>query len=169
MYGSTIKQLRNKTMTDTNKTLFVSQLEVLAITMEESKPSTFDMGTYYKAKDDGCGYVACVCGEQAVSGRLEFFPIAESKTKLDGAGYINWLAGFIDEDLKEACIIDTGNKHLASSITIVNTDCRRENADRSELLTANQLKHPHLNTNSSPKQAASYIRMLISILTNDRL
>jgi hypothetical protein len=151
-------------MTDINKRLFVRQLEALAMTMEEhTKPYSFDMDTYYRISVfNTCGYVACICGEQAISGRLEFFPIAEDRAKSDKE--VAYIAGSIDDELMVTCLKATNNRSLAHSITAISMEGRKRDAITSNLLTHDQLQHTHLNTDSNPKQAASYIRMLIDIL-----
>jgi hypothetical protein len=147
------------------KKLFISQLEALATTLEETKAINFSMSYYYSTFLNKCGYTACVCGEQALSGRLEFFPIADSlKLKSPTMSFIiPNVAGYIDEDLRAACHTATGYSSLAKSVTMVGAETRKKKA--SEYLTDEQLQHPHLTTESSPEHAASYIRMLIRVLT----
>jgi hypothetical protein len=149
-------------------TLFISQLEALDTTLEATKPANFNMDYYHKASlSTECGYVACVCGEQALSDRLKFFPIAHSLTESDTSFIVAHVAGYIDEDLQAACYTATGHTSLAESVTMVSDVIRKKKAEASEYLTFEQLQHPHLNSDSSPKHAASYIRMLIKVLTNE--
>lgn len=152
---------RNITM----KSLFISQLEALGATLEATKPTSFDMGTYYKASESySCGYAACVCGEQAMSGRLESFPLAKARAGIiQDTTFVSHTAGHIDEDLRAACHIATGDNNLAESVTAVSSACRRGAA--AGKLTYEQMQHPHLNSNSSPEHAVSYINMLIRVLT----
>jgi hypothetical protein len=146
--------------------LFITQLEALAVTMEESIPNNFDMGTYYRKFGD-CGYVACICGEQVISGRLESFPLSSIKAEYVGKEHIPYISGFIDDDLRNACIKATGSNYLANSVTMAGINARSYEAALSTVFTPEQLQHQHLNTKSSPKIAASYIRMLIAILTKE--
>jgi hypothetical protein len=145
--------------------LFISQLLALAKTMSKVDEDSFNMFTYYRGSSiNTCGYVACVCSHQAVSRDLKLFPKSDTALSLGTLKGI-YLANYIDEDIREACIVHTGSSYLAKSVT---SSCDRKLfAHSSNLLTPNQLEHPHLNSESSPKLAARYIRMLVKVLTNE--
>jgi hypothetical protein len=147
-----------------SKLLFKNQLLALAFTMDKTDEISFGMGWYYRISDRrSCGYVACICGEQSLSGRLEFFTAAKTDAK------IGTTAGSIDKDLKNSCKKFLGEPYLASSITGPGAKGRYTSARSSKklALTPKQLLHPHLHTKSNPKNAASYIRMLLKILYSE--
>jgi hypothetical protein len=139
--------------------LFADQLKTLIATLEavEEKKS-FDMTDwhYLQARDVvDCGYVACICGHQAVVEDSEFFPIDVYDNFSDKAGAIG-------DSLTDACRDIFGNDFLASAIYEGEEDNRVNAAYMSCLFTDTQLKHPHL-TKEYPtiKQAISFIKLAL--------
>jgi len=107
-------------------TLFIKQCEALVLTLTEVKEiedARLDMGDWVDSFKDStvehfCNTVACVCGHQAMSNRLEHF-------KQGNAGmYTEQIAINISEDLRSASPEDD---KLAQSIFL---------ADRNERLWA---------------------------------
>ena len=154
-----------------NQPLFIKQLLALAETMEGADIESFNMRIYYKP--DICGYSACICGEQALSGRLEHFPTAVQTIigcgKAEDDFSLNFIAGDIAIDLDIAILksffrVAAGRGSLATSVIGPDTAIRFRSIKLTNLLTEEQLKHPHLTTMSSPALAADYIRMLINVL-----
>tara|TARA_R110000851_G_scaffold39244_2_gene99951 strand:- start:993 stop:1565 length:573 start_codon:yes stop_codon:yes gene_type:complete len=154
-----------------NQPLFIKQLLALAETMDGADIESFDMRLYYKP--DICGYSACICGEQAVSGRLEHFPLAAQTIIGHGEAANDFSLKLIASDiasdldisiLKSFFKIAAGRGSLAASIIGPDTAIRFRSIKLTNLLTEEQLKHPHLTTISSPALSADYIRMLINVL-----
>jgi hypothetical protein len=155
------------------KSLFINQLEALVNTLELANPASFNMSTYCRVKAS-CGYAACVCGEHAMSGKLDYFPLAKDRAvsinddmflskKAKYVDMTNVLAGYIDQDLRASCLIATGHRGLAQSVSADSLKLRRRGATAGNL-TSEQMGHPHLNSKSTSEHAVSYIRMLIEIL-----
>lgn len=152
--------------------LFKRQIEEIVKTLKlvrdsnEDSERSFNMGYWHTSTTwmesqtldviTECGYVACICGHQAVRGDLSMF----SNNKTD----YRHLAEGISEDLDESCRIIYDDNSLALSIYDDSTSCRRNNAEWTGLLTDEQMEHPHLTTDSSLEYAISYLEMIIEIL-----
>jgi hypothetical protein len=140
--------------------LFVEQLKALKTTMSSVAPEHFDMENWV------CGTVACVCGHQAMSGDLTHFTRAEEHYK-DGHDATD-TADSLSSDLDESCIDIFGTTNLSESIWQIIPKFRKAEAKSSKMLTEEQLKHPHLTTDSSPEIAVSYIDMVLGVLDEKR-
>lgn len=148
-----------------NILLFKKQLEALAFTMNKADEVSFAMDKYYETTEKrSCGYVACICGEQALSGRLELFDQANSFNNEDNICDFISVACLIDDDFYNACKDATGNLCLAISVTSPSNKMRYVQAHSSKRFTHQQLKHPHLTTKSSPKHAVDYIMKVLNVL-----
>ena len=139
--------------------LFADQLKTLIATLEavEEKKS-FDMTTwhYQEARNVvDCGYVACICGHQAVAKDSSVFGPASSY------GFM-FRAQEIAESLDESCHGVFNNSYLSSSIYEGQDNDRMISAIRSHLFTDPQLNHPHLTKeNPTIKQAISFIKLAL--------
>jgi hypothetical protein len=140
--------------------LFVEQLKALRTTMSSVGPEKFDMDNWI-SEEHPCGTVACVCGHQAILGDLTHFECAKSESKKE----MYLVASKVSDDLDNACYSRFNNSFLSESVWQVSDCSRRYEAAWSKLLTEEQLKHPHLTTESSPEDVVSYIDMLIEILS----
>ena len=135
---------------------FISQLMVLAVTMDNTPESEFFMGSW-------CGTSYCICGNQAITNNLDLFPLAKS------ARLMVTKAMCVSDELNDACERLTDETKLSRSVYEAFSTTRHHMASSSGLLNKHQLRHPHLNGNSSPKMAADYIRMLIGILSKPEI
>jgi hypothetical protein len=139
--------------------LFADQLKTLIATLEAvQEKKSFDMKTWhYQAARNvvDCGYVACICGHQAVAKDSSVFEGASS------CGF-TFRAQEIAESLDESCHGVFKNSYLASSIYEGEEYNRVNAAYMSCLFTHAQLKHPHL-TKEKPtiKQAISFIKLAL--------
>ena len=138
--------------------LFADQLKTLIATLEavEEKKS-FDMTNwhYFTSIDVAdCGYVACICGHQAVSDKSDFFQVPDVHFKTR--------ARAISKQLNISCREIFGNDLLAYSIYDGSEYNRRDAAFGSKLFTYSQLNHPHLNKEKPTiKQAISFIKLAL--------
>ena len=134
--------------------LFVKQLKALKTTMSTVGPEQFDMGRWH------CNTVVCICGHQAVSGDLTYFPA--SRLESTNLELVYRKAYKIVEDLDNACKTIFGSDHLSRSVW---QPCARKWAAKHSLcLTQEQLNHPHLTTDSSPADVVDYIDMLLGVI-----
>jgi hypothetical protein len=146
--------------------LFADQLKTLIATLEavEEKKS-FDMTTwhYQEARNVvDCGYVACICGHQAVAKDSSVFENISSYNYMDRA---QGIASCLDDSCHDVFY----NSQLASSIYEGQDVERMLSARRSHLFTDTQLNHPHL-TKEHPtiKQAISFIKLALKKVENVR-
>jgi hypothetical protein len=147
-------------------TLFVKQLKALKTTMSSVAPKHFDMSKWY------CQSVGCLCGHQTVFGDLTHFPLVE--TMLENSLVreqpalekfsLNIAAVRLSQELCASCSNELGNSRAALSLYCSVIHDRMRHAIRSKLFTEEQLKHPHLNTVSSPQDVVSYIDMILGVL-----
>jgi hypothetical protein len=146
--------------------LLTGQLEALAVTMDTSAPCNFDMTWYYDSS--GCGYVACICGEHALNGDLKLFnrTLNILDDECSKSVIMGHRANNVAANLRMSSREVLNSNNLALSVISMTASIRKFNARQTDLLTTEQLKHPHINSKSSPEHAASYIRMLIEVLTN---
>jgi hypothetical protein len=144
--------------------------------MSRVKTERFDMAHWQ------CGTVACVCGHQAVSKDLTDFPraskvyaaqspslaltdtelLALTDTELLAVMEIDLTAARISQDLDYACKAMFKTDALSGSIW--GGGGRQRRAEDADILTQEQLKHPHLTTDSSPADVVSYIDMLLGVI-----
>jgi hypothetical protein len=148
--------------------LFVEQLKALKTTMSSVEPKHFDMSKWR------CGTVACICGHQTLFGDLTHFPATQSwvetsfmrenpdanESKINGASYS------ISRELSNSSHDALGDSMWAHSLYSATT-CDRYYFAKN-VLTEEQLKHPHLTTNSSPEDVVSYIDMILGVLNEKR-
>jgi hypothetical protein len=144
--------------------------------MSRVKTERFDMAHWQ------CGTVACVCGHQAVSKDLTDFPraskvyaaqspslaltdielLALTDTELLAVVEIDLTAARISQDLDYACRKALGSNALSRSIW--EGGGRQRIAEDANILTQEQLNHPHLTTDSSPADVVDYIDMLLGVI-----
>lgn len=129
---------------------------VLAVTMDKTPSSGFFMGSW-------CGTSCCICGNQAITNNLDLFPLAKS------ARLLVTKAMFVSDELNYACERLTNETKLSRSVYEAFSTARHNMASSSGLLNKHQLRHPHLNGNSSPKIATDYIRMIIGIVSKPEI
>jgi hypothetical protein len=145
-----------------NVNLFLKQCKALVFTLTEAKEienSRLDMSDWVKSFNSPlvkhfCNTVACVCGYQAISKRLEYF------IQTDEDMYPQQIAIRISLDLVNACPEDG---KLAHSIFVADRDKRLWAATGSGLFSKRELKNSnHLNKNEpSFDDAIEYINVCI--------
>ncbi|OFA33303.1 hypothetical protein BAE46_00915 [Glaciecola punicea] len=151
-------------------TLFIKQCEALVLTLTEAKEiedARLDMGNWVDSFKDPtvkhfCNTVACVCGYQAISNRLEHF-------KQGNAGmYTEQIAMRISNDLTGAC--PEGGK-LARSIFFADRDERLWAATDSGLFGECDLQDSnHLNEHEpSFDDAIEHIKVVITKVKEEYL
>jgi hypothetical protein len=139
--------------------IFENQLKTLIATLEAvEEKNSFDMTIWHHDEGGislGCGYVACICGHQAVAKESEDFENISSYNYMDRA---QGIASCLDD----SCHDVFHNSQLASSIYEGLDVDRMLSARRSHLFTDTQLNHPHL-TKEHPtiKQAISFIKLAL--------
>jgi hypothetical protein len=131
---------------------FISQLTVLAVTMDNTPESDFFMQSW-------CGTACCICGNQAITNNLDLFPLAKSARLMVSK------AMCVSDELNYACERLTDGHRLSRSVYEADSSTRYNMAATSGLLNSHQCEHPHLTGKSSPEIASDYIRMLISIVS----
>jgi hypothetical protein len=138
------------------KPTFISQLTALATTMDTTVEYEFDMYSY-------CKTACCICGHQVKTNKLDLFPLAKSSR------WPETKARVLLDDLNYACERLLGESYLSMSVHYSGSVSRRNKARLSNLLNNEQLMHEHLTGESSPKISADYMRMLIGILSKNKL
>ena len=151
-------------------TLFIKQCEALVLTLTEAKEiedARLDMGDWVDSFKDSavehfCNTVACVCGHQAMSNRLEHF-------KQGNAGmYTEQIAINISEDLLDAC---PRNGWLAESIFYAEANARLWACNQTCLFSKSELASlMHLNEHEpSFDEAIDYINIVITKVKEEYL
>jgi hypothetical protein len=144
--------------------LFSNQIKTLITTMYQIKqPDTFNMEVWYEPSnpDTECGYAACICGHQSLAPISGQFSI-ESQHSKNTLGKATQIAC----DLDESCRTDTYDDALAKSVYSGDIWERLRFARDSDEFTDDELKHPHLRTNSSPEHAISFMQLVLTKLEN---
>lgn len=160
--------------------LFIQQLEELAKTMSTAKEEFFNMASWYRSKVPAayynpCGYVACICGEQAIRGNLKLFPCAketkdskDSNSQPDLSRIACEVANDLDESYRQCyecapILARSVYSHSSSYRQGALSEARIKGIvpdDLYEILS----NHPHITTDSSPKHATSYLTLLVNYL-----
>ena len=151
---------------NTEKKAVLEQIDELIYTMEQVQitEGSIDMGSWIECGVDGshtinnetssitdnkvdhfCGAVACICGYQAISNRLEAFPSAH-KAAYEYHETKEQVSGVVSDSMDSEFAMLFGSKDLAKSIYITGTGDRRSEARSSGLFTETELASlDHLN------------------------
>lgn len=152
------------------KHLFIQQLEDIREVMLSKADHVLQMDTWFDDElNEGepntldCGYAACVCGEMAVGGELDNFPLASG----EGGSFFD-RAAVLSEDLDDACADLTGEDYNATSLYSYDSELRKDYADETQLFTTKELDSlAHLNKKHPTAQdVADYLEVLIAKLVD---
>jgi hypothetical protein len=142
--------------------LFSEQIKELITTMLKVAPSSLNMREWfeYKVEESKCGYVACICGQQATMIKSKLFTYDKRNTFKNQAKDIA-------ESLDEACRNDIGSAYLSRSIYEADVGERLYLAKATKMFTDSEMHHPHLlKTRPTPEEVVSYMRMVLKKLND---
>jgi hypothetical protein len=138
--------------------LFLKQLKTLVTTLSNVKDhKSFDIEVWH-GEDGGldCGYVACICGHQAVVPESPYFTVPKRVDDFTS------IAQDIANQLYLACEKLTGDEFLAEAIIGGDGASRRYWARETEVFTDFELCHPHLmKKDPTIKEAIDFIQLVI--------
>jgi len=151
------------------KKLLLKQLNALKKTMSKiNKNNAFDMSELFARNSQSLtgsfgydGFVACIRGHQAASGKLDNFALAK-QMKLEKRSPLI-IADSIDEDLNNASVLAFNSDDFVKSIYHHNNVIRKHYATNSGQFTDSELdKFAHLNSaKPTPKDVVDYLNACI--------
>ena len=142
-----------------SKQLLLDQLAALAYTMKKALEvqAVLNMERWITVSPDDedkhfCGTAACICGYQALTGRVDIFGLEDSE-------YKDCLSSDIADFLRGSCRKVFDRVDLADSIYREDMASRFSSANTSGLFTLDELHNlRHLNTDSpTPQDAYDYL------------
>jgi len=145
-------------MNGLNKVQLLSYL-IETLELSNSREEVLDMREWVQFRYESthfCGYAACICGFVALRTLSDRQPTENDE---DYENRIRNEASAVEREITRVIGLD-----LSDSITGPGEKVRRHRAVASGYFTPEELNHPHLNSDTSLKEAISYMKMLRSKL-----